>query len=134
EKVCDGRKRPDDLALGVHGFAELLPAHRLHKELHPRFHTLFSLAVAVEDANNSGREIEKLLDRQKIGVETRDVRPAAHPAAYITAKAASRFAVLLARHGVESQIVKGERGMIFGAAFKGDLEFATHVLVELVAH
>ena len=62
------------------------------------------------------------------------MRAAAHPAADVNAEASARFAVLLARHGVEPQVVKGERGMVVGAAFEGDLEFAPHVLVELVAH
>src|SRR5262245_42462 len=62
------------------------------------------------------------------------VRAATHPAADVNAEASARLSVLLARHGVEAEVVKGERGMIVGAAFKGDLEFAPHVLVELVAY
>src|SRR3989441_9174560 len=113
---------------------EVIPTQQLNQKFHACFHSRFALTISIEEAQNRSGEIENLFGGKEFSVKLRQMRRTAQPTAEIHSKPALNLAIHFTGSGPEAYVVNAQGGMIFGAAFEGNLELAPQVLVVLVSH
>ena len=113
---------------------EVIPTQRLNQKFHACFHARFALTITIEEAQNRSGQIENLSGGKEFSVKLRQMRRTAKPTTEIDSKPALNLAIQFTGSGPEANVVNAQRGMIFGAAFEGNLELAPQVLVVLVSH
>src|SRR5438034_7564520 len=108
---------------------EVIPTQRLNQKFHACFHARFALAISIEEAQNRSGQIKDLVGGKEFRIKLRQMRRTAQPTAEIDSKPALNFAIQFTGSGPEADVVNAQRGMIFGAAFEGNLELAPQVQV-----
>src|SRR6266568_550372 len=113
---------------------EVVPTQQLNQKFQACFHSRSALTISIEEAQNRSGEIENLSGGEEFSVKLRQMRRTAKPTAEIDPKPALNLAIQFTGSGPEANVVNAQRGMIFGAAFEGNLELAPQVLVVLVSY